>query len=89
MTARGAAAPPSNGVPAFVELEQGGALGFTPNELRLLKATTGKSLGDMDEADTTQVAVWVKLRRAGLDVSWERCGDVEVRYVPVDPPSAG
>lgn len=77
-----------NGVPAFVELMQGGALGFTPNELRLLKLTTGKTLQEMDEADTTQVAVWVKLRREGHDVSWDRCGDVEVRYVPVDPPSS-
>jgi hypothetical protein len=79
-----------NGIPAFVVLEQGGALGFTPNELRLLKATTGKTLQDMDEADTTQVAVWVRLRREGHpEVTWEQCGDIEVRYVPADPqPSA-
>jgi hypothetical protein len=77
-----------NGVPAFVELMQGGALGFSPNELRLLKVTTGKSLQEMDEADTTQVAVWIKLRREGHDVSWDQCGDIEVRYVPVDPPQS-
>lgn len=80
----------ANGIPAFVELTQGGTFGFTPNELRLLKATTGKTLQEMDEADTTQVAVWVKLRREGhLDLSWERCGDIEVRYVQPDPPKSG
>ena len=58
---------------------------MTPNELRALKEETGRPLGeliggdaeDMDKApDRIQSLVWVALRRAGYDVSWQDAGDV-------------
>jgi hypothetical protein len=53
--------------------------------MRSLKANTGRSLtdliggdaDDMDKApDRLQSMVWVALRRAGYDVSWDQAGDV-------------
>ena len=54
---------------------------LTPNELRLLKAMTGKPLEDLvgdgaDEADQMQMGIWLELRRQGFDVNWEEAGDV-------------
>lgn len=58
---------------------------MTPNEMRALKEHTGRTLSellggdieDMDMApDRLQSLVWVALRRAGYDVSWEDAGDV-------------
>lgn len=76
------------------------ASSLTPNEMRLLKVTTGRSLTeliggdaeDMEQApDRMQAMLWIALRRAGYDVSWEDAGDVEpdMSEVPPDPtPSA-
>lgn len=61
------------------------ATGMTPNEMRMLKAQTGRTLDDllggeaedMDRApDRLQSLVWIALRRAGYDVTWEQAGDV-------------
>lgn len=61
------------------------ATAMTPNEMRAIKAHTGRSLTeliggdaeDMDQApDRIQAMVWVALRRAGHDPSWEQAGDV-------------
>jgi hypothetical protein len=58
---------------------------MTPNEMRALKAHTGRPLSellggdpnDMDLApDRMQSMVWIALRREGYDVSWEQAGDV-------------
>ena len=58
---------------------------LTPNEMRALKAQTGKPLGellggdenDMEQApDRIQALVWVGLRRAGYQASWDQAGDV-------------
>jgi hypothetical protein len=58
---------------------------LTPNEMRALKAATGRSLNDllaggaedMDQApDRIQSLVWCALRRAGHDCSWDEAGDV-------------
>lgn len=58
---------------------------MTPNEMRALKHATGRSLtelmgGDPEDLelapDRLQSLVWVALRRAGHDVSWEQAGDV-------------
>jgi hypothetical protein len=57
---------------------------LTPNEMRELKRVTGQSLQellggeaeDLDRApDRLQALVWVALRRAGHDVTWEQAGD--------------
>jgi hypothetical protein len=59
---------------------------LTPNEMRALKAHTGRTLQDliggdaedMDKApDRLQALVWVALRRAGYqDVTFDEAGDV-------------
>jgi hypothetical protein len=58
---------------------------WTPNELRSLKVETGRALSDliggdendMDKApDRIQSLVWIALRRAGYDCSWDEAGDV-------------
>lgn len=84
-------APPTpaagGGLPASVRV--GGAPRLTPNELRFLKVSTGRTLESLfsDEADAMQSMVWLKLRRAGYAVTWEQAGDVEADMadVAVDP----
>jgi hypothetical protein len=58
---------------------------WTPNELRALKVETGRPLqdliggdeNDMDKApDRIQSLVWIALRRAGYDCTWDQAGDV-------------
>jgi hypothetical protein len=51
---------------------------FTPNELRVLKAATGKTLTELqgDEIDMMQAMAWVSLYRLGHRVEWEVAGDV-------------
>ena len=70
----------------------GGTPRLTPNELRMLKVTTGRTLQELfaDEADAMQAMVWVKLRREGFSVSWDQAGDVEADMAdaPVDPMNA-
>jgi len=72
---------------------------MTPNELRALKEETGRPLGeliggdpdDMDMApDRIQSLVWVALRRAGYDVSWQDAGDVrpDMTEALADPTSS-
>lgn len=72
------------------------AQGMTPNEMRALKTQTGRSLTDllggdpedMDKApDRLQSLVWIALRRAGYDVSWQQAGDVaaDTEEEPPDP----
>jgi hypothetical protein len=69
---------------------------LTPNEMRALKAATGRNLNDlmggdaedMEQApDRIQSLVWVALRRAGHDCSWDEAGDVapDMTEAPVDP----
>jgi hypothetical protein len=68
--------------------------------MRALKAATGRSLNDllggeaddMDQApDRIQSLVWVALRRAGHDCSWDEAGDVapDMTDEPVDPTGNG
>jgi hypothetical protein len=58
---------------------------MTPNEMRALKVIAGQSLGDVLGGDVNdaelmptrlQALVWVALRRAGYEVTWEQAGDV-------------
>jgi hypothetical protein len=69
----------------------GGTPRLTPNELRVIKATTGKTLENLmsDEADAMQAMVWLRLRRGGFDPTWEEAGDVEADLsdLPLDPTS--
>ena len=63
---------------------------LTPNEMRVLQKATGAGLDELlgegaPMADRMQTIVWVKLRRDGFDVTWERAGDVIVEFVAEDP----
>lgn len=73
------------------------AIRMTPNELRALKAETGRSMEDLmgegaEMADRLQAISWLRLRREGYAVSWAEAGDVGVRFEtseakPPDPTS--
>ena len=73
---------------------------LTPNEMRALKAQTGKPLGellggdenDMEQApDRIQALVWCGLKRAGYQATWEQAGDVaaDTGAVVTDPTNSG
>ena len=67
---------------------------LTPNEMRVLQKATGSSLDELlgaeaEMADRMQTVVWVKLRRDGLDVTWEQAGDVIVEFETPDPTNGG
>jgi len=70
-----------------------GSISFTPNELRLLKAATGRTMTDLmgengEDADKMQAVVWIELRRRGHSPSWEDAGDVAIAFeAPVSDPS--
>lgn len=79
------------------------AMNLSPNEMRALKAMTGRALteliggdpNDMDLApDRIQAMVWCALRREGYAVDWDAAGDVipdmsdQVEAMP-DPTSIG
>jgi len=63
---------------------------FSANELRMLKAQTGRTMEDLlgpgaEDADRWQTMAWLELRRAGHDVSWQDAGDVQVAVVDETP----
>lgn len=75
-----------------VAVRMSGTPRLTPNELRLLKAVTGRALQEVmgDEADAMQAMVWLRLRRAGYVVTWEQAGDVEADLSEDEPdPTSG
>jgi hypothetical protein len=80
-------APPNGAeLPTFVRVSATPRL--SPNELRVLKAMTGRTLETLmnDEADAMQAMVWLALRRAGHhDVTWDQAGDVEADMTPEPP----
>lgn len=79
-------------LPRSIPIDIAGSL--TPNEMRALKAHTGRSLtellgGDpenLDEApDRVQAIVYVQLRREGYDPTWDEAGDVLPDYQKAEP----
>lgn len=90
--------PPLTAVPTLPDfIVVTGTAGFrlSPNQIRALKAETGKTLtelmgDDADDADRMQAAVWLQLRRDGRDVRWNECGDIAVEYEEPEPdPTSG
>ena len=72
-------------LPESVEVTQNPDLRMTPNQMRALKAETGKTLDELigeeaDEADRLQAIVWLELRRRGHDAHWDQIGDVAVEF---------
>lgn len=63
---------------------------MSPNDMRALKAETGRTLSDLmegdDDADRVQAVVWLRLRREGYELTWEDAGAVAVEFREDDPP---
>ena len=81
---------PAVTVPESVTLSQAGDLRMSPNDMRELKAQTGRTLSELtgenaDEADALQTMGWLKLRREGVEVPWDECGDVVLEFQEAQP----
>jgi hypothetical protein len=80
-------------IPEVVTVTQTSGVRFTPNELRVLKAETGKTMTQLmgpeaDDADRMQTIAWLRLRRDGHAVKWEDCGDIAIDIeVAADDPT--
>lgn len=78
-------------LPEAIIVTAGGGMRLSANEMRALKAETGRSLTELmgegaDEADQLQSLVWLRLRREGYPhVTWEQAGDVAVDYAADEP----
>jgi hypothetical protein len=83
--------------PESVTITQATGVRFTPNELRALKAETGRTMTellgpDADDGDRMQTLAWLSLRREGHPLAWESCADIEISVQdagPPDPTSGG
>ena len=73
-------------LPEFVVVTNRTGARLTPNEIRLLKQETGRTMEELygesaDEGDKMQTLAWLGLRRMGHDrVRWNQCGDVAVEF---------
>ena len=85
---------PQRPLPERVRVKRG--MTMTPNEMRVLKEKTGKTLTellggdaeDIDQApDRIQSLVWIELRRQGYEMEWDDVGDVipDMEEEPPDP----
>src|SRR5262245_18798840 len=66
-----------------------GAARFSANELRQIRAVSGKSMEQLmeDGADVIQASAYISLRKKGYALSWDEAGDIPVEFVeePADP----
>lgn len=66
-----------------------GAPRFSANELRQIRAVSGKSMEQLMDGgeDVIQATAYIALRKQGVAVSWEEAGDVPVEFAeePADP----
>jgi len=83
-------------LPDEVTITQTSGARFTPNEIRKLKAETGKTMTELmgpeaDDADRMQTLVWLRLIREGHEVTWAACADIaiNVEVEPDDPTKSG
>ena len=72
-------------MPDSVKITDAGDMRLSPNDMRELKAATGRKLTELtgeqaDEADAMQTMAWLHLRRAGNPVPWELLGDVAIEF---------
>jgi len=74
-------------LPEYVKVT--GSPRFSANELRQIRAVSGKSLEQMMEAgeDVIQATAYISLRKQGFPLSWDEAGDVPVEFAeePADP----
>jgi len=81
-------------IPDSVRIDPTGGIRFSPNELRDLRVTSGRSMTELfqdgDDADRMQAMAWLELRRRGHRVTWDAAGDVAVELVtPTPDPTTG
>lgn len=85
---------PSLALPDSVKLTTTAGTRFTPNELRKLKAETGRTMTELlgpeaDDGDKMQTLAWLMLTRDGYALSWSECGDIHIEIeVPADDPTS-
>ena len=70
------------------------AVRFTPRELRMIQAATGRSFSSIltdEESDEKFTALaWLKLRRDGFEVEWAEMDDVVIVIeAPTTDPTSG
>lgn len=60
-----------------------GNAAFSPNELRVLKAMSGKTLEQImnDEVDAVQAMIWCALRDEGFNPTWDEAAEVRGEMV--------
>lgn len=60
---------------------------MSANQMRALKAETGKTLTELmgDEVDAMQATVWLQKRREGSPVTWDEAGDIELSFAEAEP----
>ena len=76
--------------PTTVSVDVGGGVRFSPNELRVLRAETGKGFTelmgpDAEDEDRMQTLAWLQMRRDGNPVRWDECGDIEMAVSATTP----
>ena len=82
-------------LPDYVVVTEQQGRRLTPNEIRALKAETGRTLEELfgeksDEAEKMQTLAWLALRRQGFQVRWDDCGDIAVEpRAEVPDPTSG
>jgi hypothetical protein len=67
------------------------AMRWTPNEMRALKAASGRTMTELlgegaDDADRMQALVWLRLYQDGHQPDWEAAGDVAIVYQEAPEP---
>lgn len=82
--------PVKNLLPESITIANPNDLRVSPNELRALKAVTGRSMSDLmgedaDDADRMQAIVWLELRRLGYLPAWDEVGDVAIAFGETTP----
>jgi hypothetical protein len=84
--------PVKNLLPERIEVANANDLSVSPNELRALKAATGRTMtalmgDDADDEDRMQAVVWLELRRRGYRPTWDEAGDVSIAFGGSPPES--
>lgn len=77
-------------IPKVVVVTQRTGARFTPNQMRALKAETGKTMDqlfgeDADDGDKMQTLAWLGLRRLGIEIPWGDCGDIDIEFRQDEP----
>lgn len=72
-------------LPDSVTVSESAGVSFTPNQMRRLKAETGRTMEELmgevaAEEDRLQTMAWLALVREGYSPSWDQAGDVALRF---------